>query len=279
MYILTGGERILGRVIFKISVGFVTSALILLAVSLYLSNSYLQEQQRLAQTGHLESALDTVEWAAWLDPFSSVPLASKAYLELQQGNTELAAEAFGEAIKRDPANYRNYEALGGLQRQQLGDPDAAAETYRQALERNPHATAVVSRLGEALLSSGDLEGAKAQYEWLQERGKIPLKDLYTLGKTQIRLGEPETAIETFEKAKQRAGTELKTSDQQQQEQRRAFLDSLDLAIADALVVQGLYIEARDYLSQSDAEQAPVILTLLDEDPEGYRKSVLDAPIN
>jgi tetratricopeptide (TPR) repeat protein len=279
MYILTGGEQILGRVIFKISVGFVTSALILLAVSLYLSNSYLQEQQRLAQTGHLESALDTVEWAAWLDPFSSVPLASKAYLELQQGNTELAAEAFGEAIKRDPANYRNYEALGGLQRQQLGDPDAAAETYRQALERNPHATAVVSRLGEALLSSGDFEGAKAQYEWLEERGKIPLKDLYTLGKTQIRLDEPETAIKTFEKAKQRAGTELKTSDQQQQEQRRAFLDSLDLAIADALVVQGLYPDARDYLSQSDAEQAPVILTLLDEDPEGYRRSVLDAPIN
>ena len=38
-------------------------------------------------------------------------------------------------------------------------------------------------------------------------------------------------------------------------------------------------EAREYLLQSDAEQAPAILALLDEDPEGYRESVLDAPIN
>jgi tetratricopeptide (TPR) repeat protein len=138
---------------------------------------------------------------------------------------------------------------------------------------------VVSRLGEALLSTGDLEGAKTQYEWLQDRGKIPLKDLYTLGKTQLRLEEPEKAIKTLEEAKERAGTELETSNEQQQEQRRSFLESVDLAIADALVVQGLYTEARDYLSQSDAEQAPAILTLLDEDPEGYRRSVLDAPIN
>jgi tetratricopeptide (TPR) repeat protein len=269
----------LGRVVFKISVGFVTGALILLAVSLYLSSAYLKEQQRLAEAGDLQSAMNKVEWAAWLDPFSSVPLASEANLELRQGQTEMAAEAFGEAIKRDPANYRNYEALGSLQRQQLSDPEAAAESYREALERNPHATAVVSRLGEALLSTGDLEGAKTQYEWLQDRGKIPLKDLYTLGKTQLRLEEPEKAIKTLEEAKERAGAELETSNEQQQEQRRSFLESVDLAIADALVVQGLYTDARDYLSQSDAEQAPAILTLLDEDPEGYRRSVLDAPIN
>ncbi|MCA1730163.1 MAG: hypothetical protein LC751_12375, partial [Actinobacteria bacterium] len=112
-----------------------------------------------------------------------------------------------------------------------------------------------------------------------DRGRIPLKDLYTLGKTQIRLGEPEEAIETLKEAKERAGTELESSDEQQEEQRRAFLDSLDLAIADALVVQGLYDEARDYLAQSEAEQAPAVLALLDEDPEGYRRSVFDAPIN
>jgi len=279
MYILSGGVRVLGRVVFKISVGFVTGALILLAVSLYLSNAYLKEQQRLAEAGDLQSAMNKVEWAAWLDPFSSVPLASEANLELRQGQTEMAAEAFDEAIKRDPANYRNYEALGSLQRQQLSDPEAAAESYRAALERNPHATSVVSRLGEALLSTGDLEGAKTQYEWLQDRGKIPLKDLYTLGKTQLRLEEPEKAIKTLEEAKERAGAELETTNEQQQEQRRSFLESVDLAIADALVVQGLYTEARDYLSQSDAEQAPAILTLLDEDPDGYRRSVLDAPIN
>jgi tetratricopeptide (TPR) repeat protein len=269
----------LGRAVFKISVGFATGALILLAVSLYLSSSFLKQQQRLAESGNLQGAVQKAVWAARLDPFNPAPSSSQAYLELRQGRTEAATEAFNTAIQRDPANYKNYEALGNFQRQQLDDPETAAQTYRKALEYNPHATAIISRLGEALLSTNDFEGAKAQYEWLQDRGRIPLKDLYTLGKTQIRLGEPEEAIETLKEAKERADTELASSDEQQEEQRRAFLDSLDLAIADALVVQGLYDEARDYLAQSEAEQAPAVLALLDEDPEGYRRSVFDAPIN
>ncbi len=269
----------MGRVIFKISVGFAAGALILLAVSLYLSSSFLNQAQRLAESGDLEGAMDKAEWATRLDPFSPAPLSSRAYLELRQGGTEAATEAFNQAIRRDPSNYKNYEALGNLQRQQLGDQEGAAKTYRKALEYNPHATAVVSRLGETLLTVEDFEGAKAQYEWLRDRGRIPLKDLYSLGKTQTRLGEPEEAIEVFEEAKERANSELETSDERQREQRRAFLESLDLAIADALVVQGLYDEARDYLARSEAEQAPAVLALLDEDPEGYRRSVFDAPIN
>ena len=271
----------MGRAIFKISVGFATGALILLAVSLYLSNTFLQQQQRLAESGALQGAMNRAEWASRLDPFNSVPLSSQAYLEVRRGQTETANAAFEDAIERDPHNYRTYEALGNFQRQQLGDLEEAAETYREALRYNPHAVAVISRLGEVLLTSepADLEGAKAQYEWLRERGRIPLKDLYTLGKTQIRLGEPEEAIETFEEAKERADVELGTSEEQQREQKRALLESLDLAVADALVVQGLYEEAREYLAQSEAEQAPAVLTLLDEDPEGYRSSVFDAPIN
>jgi tetratricopeptide (TPR) repeat protein len=275
----------LGRAVFKISVGFVAGALILLAVSLYLSNLYLKDQQRLAETGDLSRAMEKVEWASRLDPFSPAPPSSEAYLELRQGQAEAAAGAFQEAVDRDPYNYKNYEALGNVQRQQLGDPEEAVKSYRKALERNPHAATVVSRLGEALLSAGtsteNLEEARAQYEWLQqERGRIPLKDLYTLGKIQTRLGEPEEAIETFESAKERAGTEPEESlDESRQDQRRAFLDSLDLAIADALVVQGSFDEARAYLAQSEAEQALTILALLEEDPVSYRQSVFDAPIN
>jgi tetratricopeptide (TPR) repeat protein len=238
----------------------------------------------LAETGSLSRAMNKVDWASRLDPFSPAPPSSEAYLELRQGRTEAAAEAFQKAIDRDPYNYKNYESLGNLQRQQLGDPEAAVESYRKALERNPHAATIVSRLGEALLSAGtsdeNLEEARSHYEWLQERGRIPLRDLYTLGKVQTRLGEPEEAIETFEEAKERADTEPEeSSDETRQDQRRAFLDSLDLAIADALVVQGSFEEAREYLAQSEAEQAPAILTLLNDDPVSYQQSVFDAPIN
>jgi hypothetical protein len=45
------------------------------------------------------------------------------------------------------------------------------------------------------------------------------------------------------------------------------------------VVQGSFEEAREYLAQSEAEQAPAILTLLNDDPVSYQQSVFDAPIN
>lgn len=269
----------MGRIVFKISIGFVAGALILLAVSLYLSNHFLKEHLRLAETGDLRGARLEVERAARLDPFSPDPPASEGYLELRQGQTEAAVEAFREAIRREPPNHRNYVALGDLQRQQLSDPQSAAETYREALRYNPHATLVVSRLAEALLSAGDLEEAKAQYEWLRDHDRIPLKDLYNLGKIQMQLGELDEAIETFEDAREEASAELGSSDESEEAQRKAFLESLDLAIADVLVVQRSYDEAREVLSQSSSPQAPAVIALLDDNPEIYRESVLDAPIH
>ncbi len=269
----------MGKIVFKMSVGFVTGALILLAVSLYLSNRYLTEQLRLAETGDLRGARAEVEKAALLDPFSPEPVSSEAYLQLRQGQTEAAAQTFREAIRREPVNYKNYVDLGDLQRQRLSDPQAAAASYREALERNPNATVVVARLAETLLSINDREGAKAQYEWLRERGRIPLRGLYTLGQIQLRLDEPEEAIETFEEAKEEAGAGLGSSDESEEAQREDLMESLDIAVADALVVQGLYEEAREALSRSSSGQAPAVLALLEENPEAYRESVLDAPIS
>ena len=269
----------MGMVVFKISVGFVAGALILLAISLYLSSRYLEEQLRLAETGNLEGAREEIQRAARLDPFSPVPPASEAYLELRQGRTEAAAEAFQEAIDRDPANYNNWVALGDLQRQRLGDPAAAAESYREALRRNPHATAVVSRFAEALLRTEEPEEARAQYEWLRESGQISFTDLYRLGKLQVLLDEPGEAIGTFRDAKKSASAGLESLSESQRAERETFIESLDLASADALIAQGSYAEAREVLSQSEAEQAPAVLALLDEDPESYRRSVLDAPIS
>ena len=270
----------MARVAFKISVGLVTGALILVAISLYMSNYYLKEQARLAQAGDLRGARTEAERAASLDPFNPTPPTSMAYLELRQGRADAAAEDLREAIRRDPANYKNYVELGNLQRQQLADPKAAADSYREALKYNPYGTAVISRLGGVLLSTGDLEGAKAQYERLQDLGKLPVEGLYTLGKIQVRLGDTEKAIKIFEEAKDSAARDLDSGslNEQQKADRKAFIQGQDLAIADALVVQRSYAQAREVLLQSSAEQAPSMLALLDEDPESYRKSVLDAPI-
>ncbi len=67
----------MGRAVLKVSVGFVAGSLILLAVSLYLANIYLKDQQRLAEAGDLPRAMEKVEWAARLDPFSPAPPSSR----------------------------------------------------------------------------------------------------------------------------------------------------------------------------------------------------------
>ena len=226
----------------------------------------------------MQRAREEIVRASRLDPFGPAPLISVANLELRQERPEAAVRAFEEAIDRDPYNHENRIALGDLQRQQLSDPEAAAQSYREALEYNPHAAAAISRLGDALLNAKDLEGAKAQYSWLRERGKIRLRDLYVLGRIQVQLEESEDAIETFEEARERASENLESLNESQKTERENFVKSLDLAVADALVVQGSYIEAREVLSQSEAEQAGAVIELLNDDPEGYRRSVLDAAV-
>jgi tetratricopeptide (TPR) repeat protein len=268
----------LGRIVFKISVGFVTGALIVLAISLYLSDRYLTEQLRLAEAGDLQGARGDINWAARLDPFSPAPMTALAYLESRQGRTEAAADAFQQAIDREPVDFENYVALGDFQMQQLGDPGAAVGSYREALSYNPHATGAVSRLAEALLSSRDLEGAREQYEWLREQDEISLKELYALGKIQVQLDEPEEAIKTYEEARQKASADIDSLDESAKSERQTFIESLDLATANALVVERSYDAARQVLLQSSSGQAKTVLTLLGEDPEGYRRSVLDNPV-
>jgi len=262
-------------VVFKVSVGFAVGVLLLLGVSLYLSDRALQEQLRLAESGDLRGAAAQIELAARLDPFGPAPLASKGYLELRRGRPGAAVEAFREATERDPANYVNYVSMGGVQRERLDDPEAAAESYRRAVGRNPNAYSVRSLLAEALLNSGDLMGAREQYEWLREHDKATLSDLYTLGRLYLRTNEPERAVGVLEQARGLASAGLGALEGEERESREDLVASLDLAIADAYVIQRDYEAAQRVLSESESEQAPAISSLLATDPERYRDSAVE----
>jgi tetratricopeptide (TPR) repeat protein len=176
------------RIIFKVAVGFVVGALILLAGSLLLSNRYLVEQRQLAATGDVKGALEAARSAARLNPLDSVPLVAEASLLQTQGRPEEAAEVLQEAIRRDPANYNNRVLLGNLQMNQLNDPEAAVESYRGALERIPRNRGLISGLAGALITTGDLEGAKREYEKLRQLGGIDAQSLYNL-RAHRRAGE------------------------------------------------------------------------------------------
>ena len=262
--------------IFKIAVGFVLAVLITLAGSLYLSNRYLGEQQRLAASGDVEGALDAARLAARLDPWNSTPLAAEAYLLQRQGRLEEAVEVLRSAIERDPANYGNLVQLGNLQLNQLNDPEAAVGSYRRAVEKIPRDTSLITSYAQALTRTGDLEGAKREYEKAMELGKVSTRNLYNLGKIYTRTGEPEKAVAVLELARRAVSANLEESEGQRRAQMELFIDSVDLAIADAYVVQGDYEGAMRVLEGSDAEQAPAILELLKTNPEGYRESVLNS---
>ncbi|CAN5686012.1 hypothetical protein BH24ACT20_BH24ACT20_06200 [soil metagenome] len=259
--------------IFRISAAFLVGAFILLAASLSLSGYYLQEQQRLAAAGDVSGAMQEVETAARLDPFDTQPLQSKSLLLQRQGDNEEAADALEEAIRRDPNNYLPYMLLGLLEMNRLNDYDAAVQSYQEALELNPNASFVRTGLAQALVRKGDLEKAREQYEELREADQISLQGLYDLGRIYVRTGDPEKGRETLQAAKRQAEAGLENLGPSSRSQREELIQSVDLAIADALVVQGRYDEAREIVANSPSEQAPAILTLLNTDPEMYRESI------
>lgn len=264
--------------IFKVSAAFLVGALILLAVSLVLSDYYLDEQQRLAAAGDMNGAMEAVQTASRLDPFGTEPLRTEAVLLQRQGDNDRAADALEEAVQRDPNNYVPYMLLGFLEMNRLNDYDAAVQTFRESLERNPKSSFVRTGLAQSLVRKGDLEAAREQYEKLREAEQISLQGLYDLGRIYVRTGDPEKGKETLRAAKRRAEAEMESMGASSRGQQEELIESIDLAIADALVIQGRYEEAREIVANSPSEQAPAILTLLNTDPEMYRESIKDSEI-
>ena len=268
----------MSSVIFRISAGFLVGALILLAVSLYAADYYLGEQQRLVAAEDMEGAMEQVHIAARLDPFSPEPLRAESMLLQQQGRNQEAVDSLKEAAERDPHNYLPYALLGFLQTNRLNDYDAATKSFRKAQELNPNATFVSSALAQSLLRQEKFEEAERVYERLRKEGQISLESLYNLGRIYVRGGQPEKGRRTLEEARRLATTNLQSMSSGEKAQGKEFVESINLSIADSLVVQGQYAEARKIVSESSSEQASAILALLDSDPELYRQSVKNGEI-
>ncbi len=267
----------MSRAIFRLSAGFLVGVLALLATVLYLSDYYAGEQQRLALAGDVSGAMEASRKAVRLDPFDSDALQAQSFLWRQQRKYDRAVLALEEAIERDPNNYLPYLTLANL-RFATGDLDAAVRGYRDVLELNPNAVAASSSLARALAMQGKLGEAKAVYEALEQQHRITYQERYDLGRIQARTGEPLEGVKNIKRARRKAAAELNGPRGSVREQQRQLLVSMDLATADALVVQGHYGQARKILAQSPSEQAPGLLELLNSDPAAYREQVVDSDI-
>ena len=267
-----------GRMVFRLSVGFLVAVLALLAMSLYLSEYYLGEERRLIAAGDLQGGLEAAQKAGRVDPFDPEPLEDVSYILRQQGRNEEAVGALREAADRDPNNYIIYLELASLQ-SALDDLTGAGENYRKVLELNPKAYAARSGLADLLLRRGDLEGAKREYEEIEEAGEISYTDLYDLGRIYVRTGEPKEGYKTIKRAQRQASKEAETLEEGSLKvQRQRLVEAMDLALADALVVWGSYGRAAKVISNSSSEQAPGLLRLLETDPEAYREQVVNSDI-
>jgi tetratricopeptide (TPR) repeat protein len=267
----------LSRVIFRLSAGFLVGVLALLAAVLYLSDYYTAEQQRLAAAGDITGAMEASRKAVRLDPFDTDALQAQSFLWRQQNEQYRAVLALKEAIERDPNNYLPYLTLANF-RLGMGDLDAAVERYRDVLELNPNAVTAMSSLAQTLARQGKLQEAKEMYEVLEEEKNITYRDRYDLGRIQVRTGEPEEGVKNIRRARRQAAAELKRPRTPVGERQRQLLVSMDLATADAFVVQGRYGQARRILAHSPSEQAPGLLELLRLDPAAYREQVINSDI-
>jgi tetratricopeptide (TPR) repeat protein len=265
----------LSGVIFRLSAGFLVGVLALLATLLYLSDYYTGEQQRLAAAGDVAGAMEASRKAVRLDPFDTDALQAQSFLWRQQKRHDRAVLALKEAIERDPNNYLPYLTLANLQLG-MGDLDAAVKGYRDVLQLNPNAVSARSSLAQTLARQGKLQEAKEVYEALEEETNISYQDRYDLGRIQVRTGEPAEGVKNIRRARRMAASELNRPRMQVAE--RQLLVSMDLATADAFVVQGRYGQARRILAQSPSEQAPGLLELLNLDPAAYREQVINSGI-
>jgi tetratricopeptide (TPR) repeat protein len=265
----------LSGVIFRLSAGFLVGVLALLATLLYLSDYYTGEQQRLAAAGDVAGAMEASRKAVRLDPFDTDALQAQSFLWRQQKRRDRAVLALKEAIERDPNNYLPYLTLANL-RLGMGDLDAAVKGYRDVLQLNPNAVSARSSLAQMLARQGKLQEAKEVYEALEEETSISYQDRYDLGRIQVRTGEPAEGVKNIRRARRMAASELNRPRMQVAE--RQLLVSMDLATADAFVVQGRYGQARRILAQSPSEQAPGLLELLNLDPAAYREQVINSGI-
>ena len=263
--------------IFRISVGFLVGVLALLALALCASDYYAGEQQRLLAAGDSRGAAKASRLALRLDPFDTDVLEAQALTLQQQGRYEEAAAALRGAIERDPNNYFPYLLLGSVQLD-MDDPDAAVESYRDVLELNPKATSASIYMAQTLLGQDKLQEAKEEYLKLEREDRISYDALYNLGRIEIRTGEAEEGLKDIRIARRQARSGLDELEGPLKRQRQELLRSMDLAMADAMVVAGRESQAREILSNSPSKQAPSLLQLLDSDPEAYREQVVNSDV-
>jgi tetratricopeptide (TPR) repeat protein len=195
-----------------------TAAVLLYEV--YLDSKRVDDAQRVA------------EWLVEHDPASVRNRLALAAVYGLAGRTDDAERILREALADDPDNLRIYVELARLRRES-GDHAGEMDIYREILARSPHHHAALVSLSDAQLKAEDLVGAEATLREIEQYHPEDLRSVvrlafinyenrdyaeaaerfqraveltpeqheirFFLGIAQRRSGQPDRAVETFER--------------------------------------------------------------------------------
>jgi tetratricopeptide (TPR) repeat protein len=113
-------------------------------------NMYTQLGDIYRRGGNYPKAIQMYEKASQLDPKNGILLSYLAECQAKNGNAEMAAMSYEQAIAMNPMASREYKALGDLY-MQLKKTDAAIRAYKKYLEKTPD-NAVARLIGEQALA-------------------------------------------------------------------------------------------------------------------------------
>jgi hypothetical protein len=96
----------------------------------------IDSSQAAAARGDIPSAVDHAHTARSIEPFAASPYVQLGLLAEQQGEYEVAAEDFGNAIEREDRNWQWYYLRSRVEHE-AGNEAAALADLRRARELNP----------------------------------------------------------------------------------------------------------------------------------------------
>lgn len=132
---------------------------------------------------------------------------------LQKGDTKRALLEFKNAAKADPNDAGVYYQIGAAY-QSAGDLVQAVRAFQKAITINPKHAATQLRLSELMALTNDqslLTDAEGRLQQIVESAPPTPDALNTLAIAQMKLGHPESAARTLEKAMEQFPGQLTSS--------------------------------------------------------------------
>ena len=127
------------------------------------------------------------------------PVVGLALVETAQGRYAEAMQLIGEALALSPDDTEAWFQKGEIARASR-QPDVAMEAYGQTLSRNPnHMRAHVARAG-LYLERGDFQSALADAEFVRQKNDKDVQAAFLAGQCYLALNREDEAREAFEVA-------------------------------------------------------------------------------